>query len=185
MAVVDFVTVQHLPFPTRIQRRSLEPDGIAIFAVRTTGNGSGGNVLVTVRSDTAEFFYLLKSWNIRVASASTPGEFVFVFNPEWLEDVNSSPTAFNVEASMPVRAHGSNFRIGSAGSAEVLRIAELVPLGKVAPLVGATQDLVLFNYETNVNTSTYDSVGMFWVYRKEALTVPGFLESLRNPLVVR
>ena len=131
------------------------------------------------------FFYLLKAWNIRVASASTPGEFVFVFNPEWLEDANAAAQAYNIEASMPVRAHGSNFRIGSAGAAEVLRLGDLTPLGKVRPLVGATQNLVLFNYETNVDTSTYDSVGMFWVYRKEALTVPGFLESLRNPLVVR
>jgi len=185
VAVLGFATVQLIPFPTRIQRRTLEPDGIAVFQTQDTGDGSGGNLLVTVRADTNAFFYVLKAFTARVNAVSTPGELVVNYNPEWLNDVTASSVFFNVEVALAFIAHGSTFRPDAIGVAAALRAGETLPLGKISALTSATQNLLLFNYETNVNAGVYSTVGMLYAYRKEALTVPGFLETLIQPGLLR
>jgi len=185
VAVLGFATVQIRPFPVRIQRRTLEPDGIAFATTQETGDGSGGNVLVTIRADNNEFFYVLQAWTVRVGAASSPGELVVVYNPEWIDDGSAFSISFNSEMRVGMVAHGANFRPTSAGVAEVLIAGRHLPLGKISPLVGATQNLMLFNFETNVNLGDYATAVYFYTYRKEALTVPGFLEALASPGLVR
>jgi len=188
MAVVDFVTVQHVPFPVKTQRRTLEPDGIAIFMLETTGDASGGNVLVTVRSDTNEFFYLLKAMTPGISNlgASDGGACVVIYNPEWLNDLQSFTPFLNMEAyiDLVISTTGVNRAIGR-DLAGALQLGAQLPMGKVSPLTSATQNLFLFNYTVNVLNAVYRSAGLFYTYRKEALTVPGFLESLITPGLVR
>lgn len=185
MAILGFATVQHIPFPVQVQRRTLEPDGIAIASVDVTGDGSGGNVLITIRADTNEFFYILKVWSSRVGGVSTPNQLVVFFNPEWIRDINTGSSAFNIECLVNFEQHGSNFRLRAQDVAGVLRSVETLPLGQVQALSAATQDLMVFNYETNVNLQVYSSQVLFYVYRKEALTVPGFLNQLVQPALIR
>jgi len=185
MAVLAFQTVQLIPFPTKVQRATLEPDGIAIASVLATGDGSGGNVLVTIRADSNEFFFVLKAWSSRVGAVSTPNQLVVFFNPEWIRDINIGSSAFNVECLVNFEQHGSNFRVRAGDVADVLRAVATLPLGRVQALTAATQDLMAFNYETNVNLQAYDSQVVFYAYRKEALTVPGFLEALVRPALIR
>ncbi len=185
MAVLGFATVQLRPFPVRTQRRTLEPDGIAFATSREAGDGSGGNVLVTIRADNNEFFYVLRAWTARVTASSSPGQLIAVYNPEWIDDAAAFTISFNVEAQVSMVAHGGNFRPASAGVADVLLAGQHLPLGKISPLTAATQNLMLFNFETNVNAGAYDTVVYFFAYRKEALTVPGFLEALASPGLVR
>jgi len=185
LAVLGFGTVQHVPFPVRVQRRTLEPDGIAIASVLATGDGSGGNVLITIRADTNEFFYILKAWSSRVGGVSTPGQLVVFFSPQWINDINTGTSAFDIECLVNFEQHGVNFRLRAGDIADVLRSVEIVPLGRVQALTAATQDLLVFNYEANVNLQVYDSQVLFYVYRKEALTVPGFLDQLVRPGLIR
>lgn len=187
MAVLDFVTVQHVPFPVQIQRRTLEPDGIAIFSLATTGDGSGGNVLITVRSSDNEFFYVLRAVSLSVGpSAANPGPVVVIWNPEWVEDVSAFAAAFNLELVMDVlETTSANWRIQTLDVAGALSSGLTTPLGKVKALSSATQNLMLFNWATNTNAAVYRSQGIFYAYRKEALTVPGFLEALIRPGLVR
>jgi len=188
VAVLDFVTVQVVPFPVRVQRRTLEPDGLALFTVETTGDGSGGNVLVTVRADSNEFFFLLKTVSAGAENlgASDAGMVVMVFNPEWLNDLSVFPTTFNLEAwvDLILTTTGVQRQVGR-DVAGVLQLGAQMPLGKVSPLTSATQNLFLLNYNTNVNSAIYRSSGLFYAYRKEALTVPGFLEALIQPGLIR
>ena len=187
MAVLGFVTVQHVPFPVEVQRRTLEPDGIALFALQTAGDASGGNVLITVRSDDNEFFYILKAIALRVnTSVANPGPVTTVWNPEWIEDLQSFAQGFNLEITTPVlEVSATQWRQPADQVAGVLRAAETVPVGKVRPLSASTQDLMLFNWPTNTNNAGYFSMGLFYVYRKEALTVPGFLDQLVRPGLTR
>lgn len=187
MAVTDFVTVQHVPFPVAVQRRTLEPDGIALFSLKTDADASGGNVLVTVRSDSNEFFYVLKVLSLRVnTSAAQPGPVVVVYNPEWIEDLQTFAQGFNIELLTNLVETGSAvWRPEAQDMAGILRASESMPLGKVRPLSASTQDLMLFNFVTNTDGADYFSMGIFYAYRKEALTVPGFLNQLVRPGLVR
>lgn len=188
MAVVDFVTVQNVPFPSQRSARSLEPDGLGMFHVETTGDASGGNLLVTVRAASNEFFYLLKnvSAGVQNLGASDAGAVVFVFNPEWINDLSVFPTSFNLEVwcDLILSTTGVQRQVGR-DVIGALQLGATMPLGKVSPLTSATQNLFLVNYNTNVLNAVYRSSGIFYAYRKEALTVPGFLESLILPRPTR
>lgn len=185
MAVLGFGTVQRIPFPTRVQRQTLEPDGIAIASILATGDGSGGNVLVTVRDDTNEFFYILKAWSARVGAVSTPNQLVVFFPSGWIQDVNTGTSVWDVEMVVNFEQHGSNFRLSAADIADVLRAVQQLPIGRIQQLTATTQDLMVFNFETNVNLQSYECQALFYAYRKEALTVPGFLEALVRPALMR
>jgi len=188
VAVLDFVTVQLIPFPTRRQRATLEPDGVAIFALETTGDGSGGNVLVTIRADNNEFFYVLRSISPAASNtgAGDPGAAVVILNPAWIQDATAFTPVFQLEAyvDLVVTTTGVHRAIGR-DIAGALQMAQHVPVGKVSPLTASTQDLALVNYILNVNSAVYRTMGVFFAYRKEALTVPGFLEALASPGLVR
>jgi len=185
MAVTDFVTVQHVPFPVARQRRTLEPDGIALFSLATAGDGSGGNVLITVRADDNEFFYILRTIALRNnGSVANPGPVVVVSDPEWIDDLSSFSQGYNIEiATAVIETASAQWRMTPEGSAAAIAALATHPMGKVRPLSSATQNLILFNWPTNTDASTYHSMGIFYVYRKEALTVPGFLNQLRTPAV--
>lgn len=187
MAVTDFVTVQHVAFPVRVQRRTLEPDGIALFSLKTDADASGGNVLVTVRADTNEFFYILKALSLRVnISAAQPGPVAVVWNPEWIEDLQSFAQGFNLELLLNLaETTTANWRPQVQDVAAAIAAGKTMPLGKVRPLSATTQDLMLFNFVTNTDGADYFCQGVFYVYRKEALTVPGFLDQLVRPGLIR
>ncbi len=161
---------------------------MAIFAVEVTGDGSGGNVLITIRADSNEFLYVLKSVTFRVnSSAGNPGPVVSIISPDWIQDLQSSAEPFNLESSIILREGVSTFwRADSTHVDSFVRIASTIPTGKIATLQAlTTTNLALFNYPTNTNLADYETVGHFYMYRKEALTVPGFLEALVRPALVR
>ncbi len=187
MAVLGFVTVQQVPFPVRRQRRTLEPDGIALFSLKTDADASGGNVLVTVRSDTNEFFYILKALSLGVNNAATqPGPAVVLFTPAWLSDLEVFPDAINFELLVNLAESTTGvWRPQGQDIAAGIMAGQTVPLGKVRPLAIATQDLMLFNFVDNINNADYLTKGLFYAYRKEALTVPGFLDQLVRPALIR
>lgn len=188
MAVLGFATVQHVAFPSLRSARSLEPDGIALFANQETGDGSGGNVLVTIRSDTSEFLYVLKTVAFRVnTSAANPGPVASVLNPEWIQDVQLDTGDISVEAAIILRETTStNWRMDAAQAYGFVKLCATVPAGKIEKLQAlATTNLALFNYPTNTSGATYTTVGFFYMYRREALTIPGFLEALVRPALIR
>lgn len=187
MAVLGFVTVQHVPFPVRVQRRTLEPDGLAFFSLKTEGDASGGNVLITVRSDTNEFFYVLKSISLRVnISAANPGPVGIIWNPDWIEDLSAFSQVFNLELfSAVTETTTQNWRMQTRDVEGAIAAGLTMPMGKVKALTSATQNVMIFNWKTNTNGGDYFSQGIFYAYRKEALTVPGFLDALVRPALIR
>jgi len=188
VALLGFETVQHVPFPSLRQARSLEPDGIAVFANEETGDGSGGNVLITIRATSSEFLYVLQNFTLRVnTSAGQPGPVVCILNPEWIQDLQLSAEPYDIESSIILREGTSTvWRADSTHQDSFVRLCRTMPTGKIANLAQlATTNLMLFNYTTNTNLATYETVGTFYMYRREALTVPGFLEALVRPALIR
>jgi len=188
VAVTGFDTVQHIGFPTLRQARTLEPDGIAVFANESTGDGSGGNVLITIRADQTEFLYILKTLVFRVnGSAANPGPVVAILNPEWVQDVQLSAEPYDIEMSIILREGvTTQWRADSTHVDSFLRICSTMPTGKITSLTtGQLTDLLRLNYPVNTNTAGYETVGTFFMYRREALTVPGFLDQLVRPGLIR
>jgi len=187
MAVVATATVVHRPFPVRVQRASLEPDGLAYSQQTSTGDGSGGNVLHTFRGQ-AGFLYIL-----RAISAEMDEDGGVNSNPDvelrlvaaWLarETAQTDGNLFTVLSMANVGpTGGTNRRVASStfiGS--LLDYARNIFLGTIQRT--GNHDILGMNHRENVLNNIYVSSAVFDVYRTEALTVPAILNQLRAGLI--
>ncbi len=186
MAVTATQTVVHIPFPVRVQRQSLEPDGLAYARLQSTGDGSGGNVLHTFRGQAGNL-YILRGISLeRDLVGVGPGRDVEIrLDAQWLADSTGLVQGdfFTVmtmaeaqAAAAPVRAISTpNFING------LLELARILPLGTITR--GGVFDILSASHRTNILNDVYTTVLLFDVYRTEAFTVPGILNQLRVGLI--
>lgn len=188
MALLGFVTVQHIAFPSLRSARSLEPDGIALFASDDTGDASGGTVLITVRADSSEFLYVLQTFTVRVNNSTpNPGPVNVLIQPEWVADQSQFASPYDIQGSVLLKETPlTTWRMAMETAYPIVDMARTMPTGKIRGFQATTTtNLVLFQYRANELNALYSTVGTFYMYRREALTVPGFLEALLRPALIR
>lgn len=183
MAVVAATTVVHIPFPSRVQYKSLESDGLAIARLASVGDASGGNILHTFRGQ-AGFLYILRGLSAEMTETGainlTP-DIEMRFDAQWLADAAGL-------------VQGDFFTILSMGEAQragavvhriplplfvedTLEMGRLLPLGKIQRT--GEFDIFSMNHGENILNNDYVSMVLFDAYRTEAFTVPGILNQLR------
>jgi len=182
MAVVATGTVVHIPFPSRVQYKSLEADGLATLRLNSVGDGTGGGVLHNFRGQ-AGFLYILRAMSAELTETitSTGTDVEIRLDAQWIADAagQSQGDWFSV-LSMAVSGPEDSTRKRSAVPtfvAELLELARLLPLGKIQRT--GDHDILSMQHRANDDGSLYVSNALFDVYRTEAFTVPGILDRLR------
>jgi hypothetical protein len=170
-----------------VQYKSLEPDGLAVARLQSTGDGSGGNVLHTFRGQQG-FFYILRSVSAEMdedGAANLDSDVEIRLDAQWLADRAglSQGDLFTVLSMGIVTPAGGTLRRVPLPNFinGLLRYAEHLPLGRVGGV--GLFDILSMSHRTNVLTNEYVSFVVFDVYRQEALTVPGVLNQLRQGLI--
>jgi len=187
MAVVATTTVVHVSFPTRVQYKSLEPDGLAVARLQSTGDGSGGNVLHTFRGQQG-FFYILRALSAEMdedGGVNSNPDVEIRLDAQWLADRAglSQGDLYTVLSMANVGpTGGTNRRVAtSAFIGPLLAYAAHLPLGRVGGV--GVFDIMAMNHRENVLTNEYVSFVVFDAFRQEALTIPGVLNQLRQGLI--
>lgn len=183
MAVVIAGTVVHIPFPSRVQYKSLEADGLAVLRQIVTGDASGGNVLHTLRGQ-AGFLYILRSVSVELDEAGancTECDVEVRLDAQWLADAAGQAQGdfFKVLSMASVEAIGASRRRVAGGSFphELVDSGGMLLLGKIQRT--GDHDIMSFSFQENTLNNVYTSYAVFDAYRTEALTVPGILDRLR------
>lgn len=187
VAVTDIVTVTHIPFPSRVDYKSLEPDGLAVARLESTGDASGGNVLHTFRGQ-AGFLYILRGISAEMdedGGVNANPDIEIRFDAQWIADAAglSQGDFFSVLSMANVGATGATVRRVPTSSfiSELLEIGRILPLGRFQRT--GVFDIFSMSHRENVLTNTYVSLPLFDVYRTEAFTVPGILNQLRAGVI--
>ena len=187
MAVVAAATVVHIPFPVRVQTKSLEPDGLATARLESTGDGSGGNVLHTFRGQ-AGHLYILRGISAEMdedGGVNSNPDVEIRLDAQHLADAAglSAGDYYTVISMANVGATGATNRRVATSSfiSELLEIGRILPLGKIQR--SGVFDVLAMNHRENINLNTYVSKVLFDVYRTEAFTVPGILNQLRAGVI--
>ena len=187
MAVVATATVVHVPFVTKVQRKTLEPDGLAVARLASTGDGSGGNVLHTFKGQ-AGHLYILRSLSAEMdedGGVNSNPDVAIRFDAQWLADAAGLAQGDFYSILSMANSHatgGTKRRVGTSPFIrDLLEIGKVLPLGKIQRT--GTFDIFSMNHRENVNGNAYVSMPLFDVYRTEAFTVPGILDRLRTGLV--
>lgn len=186
MAVVAAGTVVHIPFPSRLDYKSLEPDGLATLRLNSVGDGTGGGVLHTFRGQ-AGFLYILRGISAELTETitSTGTDVEIRLDAQWIADAagQSQGDWFSV-LSMAVSGPEDSTRKRSATSVfvnELLGLCRLLPLGKLQRT--GDHDILSMQHRANDDGNLYVSNVLFDAYRTEAFTVPGILNQLRGGLI--
>jgi len=187
VAVVATATVVHIPFPSRVQVKSLEPDGLAVARLASTGDGSGGNVLHTFRGQ-AGHLYILRAISAEMdedGGVNSNPDVEIRLDSQWLANAGglSQGDLYTVLSMANVGPTGGTARRVATASfiGPLLDYAKTLPLGEI--IRTGVFDILAMNHRENVNLNTYVSFPVFDVYRTEAFTVPGILDRLRSGLV--
>ena len=187
MAVTAIQTVVHIPFPVRVQRQSLEPDGLATARLESTGDASSGNVLHTFRGR-AGHLYILRGISAEMdedGGVNANPDVEVRLDVQHLADSAglSQGDYYTVISMANVGATGgTNRRVATSSFiSELLEIGRILPLGKVQR--SGVFDILAMNHRENITNNTYVSKVLFDVYRLEAFTVPGILNQLRAGVI--
>lgn len=187
MAVIAIATVTHVTFPTKVQYKTLEADGLAVARLASVGDGSGGNVLHTFRGQ-AGFLYILRNCSAEsaeVGAINDQPDIEVRFDAQWLADAAGLAQGDFVSVISMVQVNAVGATIARIPNPELMgpMISDFQTL-----LLGKIQrtgvfDILAMSHEQNILNNTYVSLPLFDVYRTEALTVPGILDRLRYGLV--
>jgi len=187
VAVVATVTVTHVSFPTRVQYKTLEPDGLAVARLASAGDGSGGNVLHTFRGQQG-FFYILRAISAEMdedGGVNSNPDIEIRLDAQWLADRAGLAQGDLVSILSMANAHATGATVRRVPTPAfvngLIRWAELVPLGRVGGV--GVFDIMAMSHRENVNGNAYVSFVVYDVFRQEALTIPGVLNQLRQGLI--
>jgi len=183
MAVVVVQEITLIPFPVLKQARTLEPDGLAVAEGIVVGNGSGGNSQITFRGPTSHLYVLRKISGEATGSATTPGNMEWTGRAFWISDSSPGDGLFVTLASFPQSGAFTNkFVLTSVTANDLVKSTEKIPLGAVISRPSSSNGFYIVDAANN-NAQTITIRVVFAAYRREALTVPGFLDTLQRGLV--
>lgn len=187
MATSDFATAVHLPFPSRRDYKSLETDGLAVARLATAGDASGGNVLHTFRGQ-AGFLYVLRAISAESDEAggvNANPDVEIRLDAQWIADAANLTQGdfYSILSMANSAATGAVERRVSLPNFSGLLVEHYrsVFLGKIVRT--GVFDLMAMSHRENINGNNYISLVLFDLYRSEALTVPGIMDSLRLGLI--
>jgi len=187
VAVTAIATVVHTTFPSRVQYKSLEPDGLATARIASTGDASGGNVLHTFRGQ-AGFLYILRNCSTEsaeVGAVNASPDVTARFDAQWLADATGLAQGDFVSIISMAQGESDGATISRFSSPlfinDMIQTFQTLFLGKIQRT--GVFDILALNHRKNVLSNTYVSIVVFDVYRTESLTIPGILDRLRYGLV--
>jgi len=182
VAITDFTTLEIVPFVTRVQRKALEPDGIAVGKIISTGDGSGGSIVQTFRAPSSHV-YVLKALGEEMDGGTLPGTSEIRFITAHLAE-SSSIAQVDFHTASGLSLSVTNRHIGNSITRVHDTIKNMV-LGSGRRVAITANDIMVYRYATNTTGQTYTTTVAFYAYRVEAMTVPGFLENVLVPGTVR
>lgn len=183
MAVVTAVEIELIPFPVRIQQRTLEPDGLAVGQTSILGDGSGGNSQITFRGPTSHLYVLRQVSLQATGSATTPGNGEWTGRAFWIADSSAGDGLFvNIAGAAQSSAFSNRFVITSVTAKDLVDGFSRIPLGAVISRPSSSNGFFIIDYD-NITGQTILARVVFTAYRREALTVPGFLDTLAGKAI--
>lgn len=179
MAVVRVQEITLVPFPVREQRRTLEPDGLAIAEAVQASDGSGGNNQITFRGPTSHL-YLLRQISVQATGISTsPANGEYTGRAFWIEDATPGDGLFVVLEGLAASSVFANkFVLTAIASRNLVDAFSRIPLGAVITRPSSANGFFITDLD-NLTGQTITVRVVFTAYRREALTVPGFLDTLQ------
>lgn len=186
MAIDLSQPVVHLPFGDRAQYGSPYPEGIAVGHRTITGDATGGQIDLEFTAE-AGFIYRLELVQLdRQASGTIVAK--FTTSHRWAGDKSGLGTnPFLLQ--WPTRALADSARrqytlwnVAGGGSSPMAEIRRF-PLGRLDKQPTG-QILVEWNLDTNTDGVIHRFNVVFTYWRKEALSLPGFLSSFYEAPVV-
>jgi len=189
VAVVTTQEITLIPFPVRTQQRTLEPDGLAVAQGTILGDGSGGNSQITFRGPTSHLYVLRACSGQATGSATTPGNGEWTGRAFWIEDSSPGDGLFiSIVGMAGSSAFSNKFATTSVSAKDLPESFSRIPLDAVISRPSSSNGFFIVDYD-NITGQTIVIRVVFAAYRREALTVPGFLDGLRGvplgPGVVR
>ncbi len=185
MAISIASTVTLIPFPSRVQVKSLEPDGVAVVQRADAGDASGGNHLLEIRAASSHL-YVLKNFSVEADGGSQPGQSELLLRARWASDAAPVDQQHFYQSFAFATVAGLTTRfIPTTGVIQQIQTgARNLILGSFAPLPDASNPIMAISVPNGGASQTLTWTYQFWAYRREAFTIPGTLlsfagESLR------
>jgi len=176
-------TVELIPFPSRVDFKSLEPDGVAVAYRVNTSDGSGGNHLLEIRAASTHL-YVLKNFSIEADGVSSPGQTEMLLRATWAQDAATIAQQhfYQAFAFATVAGLTTRFIVSTGVIQQIQTGARNLILGSFAPVIASSNPIAAVSVE-NINAQVLTWTFQFWAYRREAFTIPGTLEALAGGLV--
>lgn len=175
MAITTPVVVRIIPFPSILQRTSLEPDGIAVARLLITGDASGGEVQFEVRGPSSHL-YKLRNHSIEMLVGPGDPAALIEFKRTWVEELTDI-TDFDAFNFVSIGAFISNTDYNNVMDRNDPYDRQFL-LGSINRLSTAANPLILYRVATNTLNATYDLKVEFTAWRRESIQQPGFIDVL-------
>jgi len=183
MALTPVTTIQLIPFPSLIQTKSLEPDGVAVAYHTATSDGSGGNHLLEIRAPSSHL-YVLKNFSVEADGVSLPGQAELLLRATWAQDAAPVTQQHFYTALQFVQIVGltNRFLLTAGIVHQIMTGYRNLILGSFKVKASAVNPIAAISVE-NINLQVLTWTLQFWAYRREVFTVPGTLETMTRGLV--
>jgi len=187
MAIARNVAVTILPLGERPQYGSPYPEGLAVAGDQFTGDATGGAVAWVLNADPGLLFRL-EGFNLSVGNnVNMDGD--VIINHRWAGDKAGIAAAVFGTNWLLERFASAAFSTYSmvmgagAGGDPIAQIRRL-PMGQLTGPPGVSQLLMAVNIANNFDTIGYELFVWFTYWRRESISLPGFLSSfLESPVV--
>lgn len=169
MTISGFADLLHIPLPD--PATPFSPEGIFHGAAEVTGDASGGVAIVSLTSGKdKQFLYVVDQMSVDSATGE-PDDLLIIYRL-FMGEPLQSVTAHYRAAGVFNSAHGRRYTI-----------QDLTPPNAIIghsrrPDDPATTALIQANWETNVNTLTYNLVAQGRYYRRAMMNQPGFYRAV-------
>jgi len=181
MAITTQFTVSIVPWPSVLQRASLEPDGLAVVRGLITGNATGGEVQHSILAPSSHL-YQLRGFTFEILGAANNPVCILEYKRDWAHNL-SEITDFDAYNFVSLGQFISDTWYNNVMDRNDPWDRRHL-LGSFARVSDAANELVLTRLSPNVDTVTYDFKAEFMAWRRESIMQPGFIQQLEGRVSV-
>lgn len=172
MAQSVSATINRAPFAGMPAYASPNPEGVAACHIDILGNATGGEISGGMVSS-GQFLYRLELFNLTRRDATVDPINCFTI-ADWASDkFGFGAGSFSIDWLLE-QVIGGGFSVNTFRDQDMRQIRR-IPLGATRN-VGVT-NILFYDRVANTDTVVMDIFAMFTYWRKEALFLPGFLQS--------
>lgn len=173
MSISASATIVRIPSAGVPAYASPNPEGLAVAHIDVTGDASAGTISGGMVSS-GQFLYRLEAFNInRFDTVAQGGAELFTLADWATVGAGFGPNSFDLLWDLAFEDNGTSQRLTLRD--RYFDQIHRIPLGSLRNV--DVTNVLFYQGLANTNTVVHDISAMFTYWRKEALALPGFLQS--------